>query len=98
MKLPIVTRPTAAAEFESAYNWYELQRIGLGEEFLQAANELVITIAENPERFPLIHRDIRRAVLGRFPYSIFYRLKAGHVIVVACFHSKRNPRAWMSRR
>ena len=98
MKLPIVTRPVAAGEFQSAYRWYENQRLGLGEEFLQAASDLVGLIAEHSERFPIAHRDIRRAVLRRFPYSIFYRLKAGHVIVVACFHSKRNPREWMLRR
>ncbi len=98
MKLPIVTRPSAAAEIESTYRWYEQERTGLGDEFLQAVNELVRVIAEHAERFPIIHRDIRRALLRRFPYSVFYRVKAGHVIVVGCFHSKRNPRLWQSRR
>lgn len=98
MKLPIITRPIAAAEFDSAYRWYEQQRLGLGEEFLETAGNLVRLIADHPDRFPIIHRDIRRAVLRRFPYSIFYRVKAGHIIVIACFHSKRNPKAWMSRR
>ena len=95
--LPVVTRASAAAEIEAAYRWYERERLGLGDEFLQAVNDRVATIAEHPERFPVIHRDIRRALLSRFPYGILYRMKAKHVIVVACFHSKRNPKEWQSR-
>jgi hypothetical protein len=72
VKLPIVARPVAAAEIESAYKWYERQRIGLGEEFLQAANHLISVIAEHSDRFPIVHGDIRRALLRRFltEYSI----------------------------
>ena len=98
MNLPIVTRPKAAAEIEAAYRWYERERPGLGEEFLVALNHVVAIIADYPERFPIVHRDTRRVLLSRFPYSICYRLKGRHVVVVACFHSKRNPEAWKSRR
>lgn len=97
MTLTIVTRPNAAAEIESTYRWYERQRTALGEEFLQAANDQVRVVAEHPERFPIVHRDIRRALLRRFPYAILYGIQSSHIIVVACFHAKRNPGAWMTR-
>ena len=71
MSLPVVTRPAAAAEIETAYRWYEREREGLGSEFLEALQKMVNAIAENPERFPTLRKDIRRAVLRRFPYSIF---------------------------
>ena len=74
MSLPVVTRPAAASEIETAYRWYEKEREGLGSEFLDAVEKIVKVIAENPERFPAIRNDIRRAVLRRFPYSIFYRI------------------------
>lgn len=68
MKLPIITRPKAAAEIEAAYNWYERQRPGLGEEFLVALNHAVAVIAGHPERFLLVHRDTRRVLLSKiFP-------------------------------
>ena len=98
MSLPVVTRPAAAAEIETAYRWYEREREGLGSEFLEALQKMVNAIAENPERFPTVRKDIRRAVLRRFPYSIFNRVVSGHVVVIACFHGKRNPRVWSSRR
>lgn len=97
MRLPVVTRPAAAAEIETAYRWYEKERIGLGSEFLETIDKLLRVIAESPKRFPLIHKDVRRAVLRRFPYSIFYRIVSNQVVVVACFHGKRNPKIWGSR-
>lgn len=97
MSLPVVTRPAAATEIETAYRWYEKERAGLGFEFLEAVDKLVRTIAENPERSPVIRKDVRRAVLRRFPYSIFYRIVSGHIVVIACFHGKRNPKVWRGR-
>jgi plasmid stabilization system protein ParE len=94
----VLFRPGAAAELDEAYKWYELQRAGLGDEFLQAAQALVARVADNPLAFPAVHRDRRRAVFHRFPYSLIYRVIEADVFVLACFHGKRNPRAWRSRR
>lgn len=98
MSLPIVTRPAAAAEIEAAYRWYEKERAGLGSEFLEAADGLLRVIAKDPERFPLVYKDARRALLKRFPYSIFYRIVSSQIVVIACFHGKRNPKVWRLRR
>ena len=98
MSLPVVTRPAAAADIETAYRWYEKERAGLGSEFLDAVEKLVRVVAENPERFPVIRKDVRRAILKRFPYSIFYRVTSNHIVVIACFHGKRDPKGWQSRK
>ncbi len=71
---------------------------GLGDEFLAAAQALVDRLVENPLALPLVHRDTRRAVFRRFPYSFIYRTIGDDVFVLACFHGKRNPRVWRSRR
>lgn len=94
----VLFRPAAAGELDEAHRWYELERAGLGDEFLQAAQGLIARLAENPLAFPVVHRDRRRAVFRRFPYSLIYRVIGGDVFVLACFHGKRNPRAWRSRR
>jgi len=98
VSLPVVTRPAAAADIETAYRWYEKERPGLGSEFLAAMDKAVKAIAENPERFPTVRKDIRRSVLRRFPFSLLYRIVSGHVVVIACFHGKRNPKVWRSRK
>jgi plasmid stabilization system protein ParE len=94
----VLFQPAAAAELDAAYRWYERERAGLGDEFLQAAQALIARVEENPLAFPLVHRDKRRAVFRRFPYSLIYRVVEVDVFVLACFHGKRNPRSWRSRR
>jgi plasmid stabilization system protein ParE len=79
------------------YLWYKSQRTGPGEEFLAEVNGTLDTIREIPELYAVMHRDTRRAMLGRFPYSLLYRLVNKQVIVVACFHGKRDPKRWQGR-
>jgi len=96
VKSPIF-RPAAAADVEDAYHWYEIQRSGLGDEFLAAVATVVESLAAYPERFAVVYRQTRRANLRRFPYSLFYRIIDDQVIVVACMHGRRHPRRWQSR-
>ena len=97
MKPPIL-RAAAAADVEEAYAWYEAQREGLGDEFLAAVQAALESILHHPEAAPIVHREIRRVLLRRFPYGIHYRLIDDEVVVVACFHAKRHPRLWSARR
>ena len=93
----VLFRPAAAAELDEAHRWYERERAGLGDEFLTAAQTLLDRLAENPLGFPLVHRDRRRAVFRRFPYSFIYRVVGDDVFVLACLHGNRDPRMWRSR-
>ena len=95
---PLTFLAAAAAEVEEAHRWYEPQRKGLGEEFLAAVETALVSISNHPEAAPIVHRDVRRLLLKRFPYGIHYRLVEGSAVVVACFHAKPHPRAWKARR
>ena len=94
----VIVRPAAAADIEQAYEWYEQQRPGLGEEFLMAIRSTLDRVVEQPEAFAVIHRATRRALVPqRFPYGLFYRTYGDTIIVVACMHAKRDPRRWQRR-
>ncbi len=54
-------------------------------------------IEDNPQQFPVVHRDKRRALLKRFPYGLYFRIESTSAVVVGCFHGHRNPTAWKSR-
>ena len=95
---PAIFRPAAAADVEDAWRWYEARRDGLGEEFLGVVQATLEQIEGHPESAPVVYRDIRRQLLRRFPYGLFYRLLEGQVVIVACFHAKRDPRIWGTRR
>jgi plasmid stabilization system protein ParE len=51
----------------------------------------------NPELPATIYRDVRRALVRRFPYAIYYRVEPERIAVIAIHHGKRDPRHWQSR-
>ena len=67
------------------------------EEFSERVHEVLNSIATFPEIHQCIYKDVRRAVVRRFPYLILYRIKPSRVRVIAVFHSRRNPAIWQAR-
>ena len=97
MSLPIVFLPEARTEYDEAYDWYEAQSPGLGNAFGNRVEDVLKQVAATPEMHQMIHKDARRAVVRKFPYSVIYRLLPGQVLVIAIFHGKRNPKVWQER-
>jgi len=89
--------PEAEAELTEAREWYSHQRDDLDLEFMQCVHEALSRVADNPLAFPTVHRTLRRAVVRRFPFAIFYEVVAGEIEVRAVFHSRRDPEIWKSR-
>ncbi len=77
--------------------WYEQQRPGLGTEFAAACRSALAVIRDRPQVFRLVHGDVRRVLLRRFPYAIFYRYREAELLVVAVMHERRDPRRWQER-
>jgi toxin ParE1/3/4 len=97
MKHFLLMRREAEADVEEAYRWYEARRESLGADFLLCVENTLSRIDENPLLFSLIHKDIRRAVVHRFPYGVFFRLVEKSIVVLAVFHARRDPRGWQNR-
>ena len=97
MTFEVRLRPEAEQDLSDAATWYEEQRQGLGHEFLDEALTMLSTVAETPLMYPNIHRNTRRAVIHRFPFCIYYRVKDTTIVVVAVMHGSRNPRRWKNR-
>ncbi len=91
-------RPAAAKDLEEAAEWYEAKQRGLGEEFLEAVRVASNAIVENPEQFPVLYRNTRRALVRSFPYGIYFRVVSNRALVVACMHARRRPTRWRSRK
>ena len=97
MSLPLLFRAAAQAEMDAATAWYEGQRAGLGTDFVGEVQNVLDTISRQPLRFPVASGDVREAPVSRFPYCVYYRVKPMRVVVIAVFHTSRNPAAWQSR-
>lgn len=97
MTLPVVLRAEAEAEFDGAFDWHETQRRGLGLAFTAEVQRVFDRIAANPLMHGTILADIRKAVVWRFPYCVFYRPHSDRVEVIAVFHTSRDPSIWQGR-
>ncbi|MGI8654261.1 MAG: type II toxin-antitoxin system RelE/ParE family toxin [Pyrinomonadaceae bacterium] len=97
MSYEIIVRPEAAREVQEAFDWYQEKTEGLGLEFLRAADACLAGIQRSPFASPMMYQEIRRALLRKFPYILFYIVKEEQIIVLACFHAKRDPIDWMRR-
>jgi len=93
----IVFRQQARCELDNAGDWYEQERAGLGLEFFAEIDRLLHRITINPDQFQILYRNTRKAVARRFPYCVYFRERNQHIVVVAVFHSARNPEVWKRR-
>ena len=71
---------------------------GLGVEFAHVVEDVLGTIESSPLRFPVARADIRRAVLRRFPYVVYFVVLPELISVIAVLHGRRDPTVWQSRR
>ena len=96
MKIVRFLKP-AEQEMLNAARYYELQSPSLGEDFLVKIESAIHDIAENPERWPIIHSYTRRRMIHRFPYALLYRIDPEEVVILAVSHLRRNPIYWLER-
>jgi toxin ParE1/3/4 len=98
MSLEVGFRAEARAEFVEAAAWYEARRLGLGAEFIAEIERCIASAAQKPEQYPVVHGSLRRIVVRRFPYSIYFRAEVARIVVLGVFHGSRDPRVWQQRR
>jgi len=93
----LTVRPEAELDALDAGSWYEGERSGLGTEFLGELRATFSRIEEGPKRFPVVFREVRRAILHRFPFGVFFIVESDNAVVLAITHLRRHPSAWQRR-
>lgn len=88
----------ALREIGEAREWYELQIPGLGEEFIAAMELQLKRLEQAPLLYAEVIPDVRRALLPRFPYGLFYTVRDSLIHVLAVSHDARNPKQWPKTR
>lgn len=81
----------ARTDLELAFSWYEEQRYGLGLEFLDCVEAAIETIIQMPRLHAKHHAGFRRALVRRFPFSIFYTIEKNTIVVHAVFDNRQDP-------
>ena len=93
----LVLLAEAESELLEAARWYEDQERGLGHAFLRAFRAATAPLRRNPFLYQIIEGEARRVLLRRFPYGIIYEVHGSDVVLLACFHSSRDPQEWQRR-
>ena len=86
--------PKAGQELFDAADWYENQVTGLGDDFLDEVAQAYRCILEHPAAWREMARGVRRYLLRRFPYGVYYKVEKDLVLIYAITHLHRHPDAW----
>jgi plasmid stabilization system protein ParE len=89
--------PDTGAEYEAAFEWYFLRSEYVASKFAEEMNRAIAMISETPKRWPAANHGMRKILLQRFPYAIFYRETHSGVQAVAVAHGHRKPGYWNKR-
>lgn len=89
--------PFAELDIKHAKEWYNGKSDYLGDEFFTEVEKTISQLLHNPKQFPILTKNIRKAVVKRFPFCIFYIVGANTVDLYSVFHNSRNPQVWKKR-
>ncbi len=59
----VIIRPEAESDIDDAYQWYESQRKGLGDNFLLCLEEALSRASRNPLIYSTIYKEVRRVFI-----------------------------------
>lgn len=97
MDLPLIITAEAEEDFTEVKDWYDQQRRGLGQDFVLCVEEALERIRRIPQGAREVYPGVRRVVVRRFPYGVFYRVDPDQIAVIAVYDCRRDPRGWQER-
>lgn len=91
MRREIILIPEALLDVKNAYDWYEQQDPGLGEEFIRCLEAAYAKISVAPEHYPIRFDSFRRILIRRFPFAVYFENDDKHAWIYYVFHCSLNP-------
>ena len=85
--------PEVEEDAFAGYLWYEERSSRLGDQVLEELYTDIGGISSNPYLYHVVHQGIRRRLLRRFPYAIYFSLEEKQILVLGVFHCARDPQA-----
>jgi plasmid stabilization system protein ParE len=97
MSWEIAYHKAVKREINAAYRRYEKEKEGLGEEFAECVQEQIAFLEMNPKIHGKVFKDVRKSVVRRFPFCIYYTIEGDRVYIISVFHTKQDPAKWQAR-
>lgn len=89
--------PEAELELIEAAVYYDKQVPGLGECFESEIRYAADLLLDQPEIGLLVDPNLRKFILTRFPFTLYYSVTADILRIEAVAHQSRRPGYWKSR-
>lgn len=84
-------------EVSHAYQYYQNQKPKLGDTFLEALDDIFNQIIDNPNLYPVDFEQVRKALLQKFPFSIYFEIVEEQIFIYSVFHQSQDPDKWRVR-
>lgn len=97
MNYALTLRKEAEFDIGEYFRFYEDKREGLGHDFLLCVEEALDKLQRNPLIYRIVHKELRRIPIRRFPYCAFYFVQGQRIIITAVFHARKDPTSWSER-
>lgn len=99
--MKLLLRPAAVADIRATRDYYQQAGSRLHEQFAEELDRLFARLEAFPRSAPVVadYEPVRRALLRRFPYAVFYRLtEPDRIDVLRIVHTTRSPDSWPTPR
>lgn len=97
MSYQLIIKPDAEQDLIEIAKWYESQSVSLGKRFLEAIEVKIQFIESNPKLYQKRYKEMRFALVRRFPYAIHYTIESQKVYVHAVLSTYKSPTIWKER-
>jgi plasmid stabilization system protein ParE len=93
----IIVSREGHGDIAEAITEYRAISPALSERFGAELERVYSYITEYPEMYPVIYKNFRRALLHKFPYSVFYLIEPPTILIVGVVHQSRDEATWKRR-
>ena len=83
--------PAVEGELREIRRYYEERSPGLGDDFIDEFERQVLLLAATPEKWMIVAGTIRRCLMRRFPYTIFFHCVGERIRITVVKHQRRHP-------
>jgi plasmid stabilization system protein ParE len=98
VSVSLILTESAQKDLDDAFRWYEEQDSGLGKDFIRCVDAKIANLSRNPLYYQVVkNENVHRALVSRFPFSIYFVNEEELISIFAILHQRRSPDFWKSR-
>jgi plasmid stabilization system protein ParE len=90
MAFELIIKPIVFLDVEDAISYYEQRSQGLGKRFYDSFLSTIQSIQAHPHHFTYVYSSVRRCMVAKFPYKVFYIIEEEKIFIIGVTHAKRS--------